>query len=104
MVDFCESPPIFLVKNEGDLARKAAQVVWEPPIFHDNSLGDGLNLTLSIEGKIVNHLNPRHVLPIGKTSQILYEVTDSSGNLAQCQMDLTLQGKHFLYPNAQKPS
>ena len=92
VVDFCESPPIFLVKNEADLARNKAQVEWDPPIFHDNSLGDALNLTLSIEGKNVPSLNSKYILPLGKASQVLYEVTDLAGNVAQCQMEITLQG------------
>ena len=92
MVDFCESPPIFLVKNERDLARNKAQVEWDPPIFHDNSLGDALNVTLSIQGQSTADLKTKHVLPIGKTTEIIYEVSDSAGNNAQCQMEITLQG------------
>ena len=42
VVDFCESPPIFLVQNSDDLAREKAEVEWDPPIFHDNSLKDVL--------------------------------------------------------------
>ena len=42
VVDFCESPPIFLVQNSDDLAREEAMVEWDPPIFHDNSLKDVL--------------------------------------------------------------
>ena len=38
VVDFCESPPIFLVQNSDDLANEEAEVEWDPPIFHDNSL------------------------------------------------------------------
>ena len=41
-MDFCESPPIFLVQNSDDLAREKAEVEWDPPIFHDNSLKDVL--------------------------------------------------------------
>ena len=41
-MDFCESPPIFLVQNSDDLAREKAMVEWDPPIFHDNSLKDVL--------------------------------------------------------------
>ena len=92
VVDFCESPPIFLVKNERDLARNKAQVEWDPPIFHDNSLGDALNVTLSIQGQSTADLKTKHVLPIGKTTEIIYEVSDSAGNNAQCQMEITLQG------------
>ena len=92
VVDFCESPPIFLVKNERDLARNKAQVEWDPPIFHDNSLGDALNVTLSIHGQSASDLKTKHILPIGKTTEIIYEVSDSAGNNAQCQMEITLQG------------
>ena len=92
VVDFCESPPIFLVKNEADLARNKAQVEWDPPIFHDNSLGDGLNMTLSIQGKAAPDLITKHILPIGKSTEVIYVPTDLSGNVAQCQMEITLQG------------
>ena len=44
VVDFCESPPIFLVQNSDDLAREEAMVEWDPPIFHDNSLKDVLGV------------------------------------------------------------
>ena len=43
-MDFCESPPIFLVQNSDDLAREEAMVEWDPPIFHDNSLKDVLGV------------------------------------------------------------
>ena len=34
-----------------------------------------------------------HVLPIGETTQIMYEAKDEAGNSAHCQIDVTLQGR-----------
>ena len=93
-VDFCEAPPIFLVQNESDLKRKKAEVHWSSPIFHDNSLKDIVDLTMAIGNDTKPHLEPRHVFPIGKTTKVVYEAKDQSGNTAKCKMDITVQGTY----------
>ena len=102
IVDFCEAPPIFLVQNESDLKRKQALVNWNPPIFHDNSLKDISNLTMTIGNGNGNNLTTKisnanvdssHIFSIGKTTRVVYEARDQSGNAAKCQMDIILQGK-----------
>ncbi len=99
VVDFCESPPIFLVTNEQDLERKSAEVTWDPPIFHDNSLKDVLNVTLVLGNDPVKHSPPHatHVLPIGQTTQIKYTAKDEAGNEAFCDMEITVQGSTTMY-------
>ena len=92
-VDFCEAPPIFLVQNESDLKKGQAEVEWSPPIFHDNSLQDVFNMTLLIENEIKTTLAAKHVFPIGKSTHVTYEARDKSGNVAKCEMEITVQGK-----------
>lgn len=101
-MDFCEAPPIFLVQNESDLKRKQALVNWNPPIFHDNSLKDISNLTMTIGNNLTStkisttstnaNVDSGHMFPIGKTTRVVYEARDQSGNAAKCQMDISLQG------------
>ena len=92
IVDFCQSPPIFLVTNPQDLGRKKALVSWDPPIFHDNSLKDLLDLTLTIEngGKAKAGVSSL-ILSMGETT-LNYEATDEAGNTAKCTMKIKLQG------------
>jgi hypothetical protein len=92
-VDFCDSPPIFLVDQDSDLARKEATVEWSPPLFHDNSLQDVIvDMTMTIGNKSLSNVDSQHVFPIGKTTQIQYQARDESGNTAFCTVDITLQG------------
>jgi hypothetical protein len=47
VVDFCQSPPIFLVDSPDDLERGyVTDIEWSEPIFHDNSLED---VTVDVE-------------------------------------------------------
>lgn len=92
-MDFCEAPPIFLVQNESDLKKGQAEVEWAPPIFHDNSLQDVFNMTLLIQNEIKSTLAAKHVFPIGKSTHVTYEARDKSGNVAKCEMEITVQGK-----------
>ena len=106
IVDFCEAPPIFLVQNESDLKRKQALVNWNPPIFHDNSLKDISNLTMTIGNNLTStkisttsinaNVDSGHMFPIGKTTRVVYEARDQSGNAAKCQMDIILQGTKWM--------
>lgn len=41
VIDFCQSPPIFLVDSSDDISRGfITDIEWSEPIFHDNSLDD----------------------------------------------------------------
>lgn len=93
-MDFCESPPIFLVKDEADLSRNLAEVAWDPPIFHDNSL-QSLTIMMAIDEtqKMVTGADSKLVVPIGKTTKITYQALDQAGNVAHCGMDITVQCK-----------
>lgn len=97
-MDFCTSPPIFLVKNEADLAQGEAKVEWDPPIFHDNSLQDVLDVSLKIGQQNLKTIEEAsHVLPIGQSTQVIYEAKDEAGNSAFCSMEITLQGNYFYF-------
>lgn len=97
MVDYCESPPIFLVKNEEDLAQNEAKVSWNLPIFHDNSLKDVVDMTLLINGQLTNQ-QENYILPIGETTLVKYVAKDQANNEAVCLMEIILQAHHCILP------
>ncbi|CAB4066558.1 CSMD [Lepeophtheirus salmonis] len=77
VVDVCSSPPVFLTQNEWE------NVEWDEPIFHDNSLKE-LQVTKSRDfGRF----------DIG-TTIVHYTATDTFGNVATCDVEITLL-KHF---------
>ena len=102
VVDYCQSPPIFLVTKPSDLAQKRAKVTWKPPIFHDNSLKDALDLTLVIRSgnadKVVFRKTPlsEHILPMETQNVLKYIAQDDAGNEASCEMKIKLQGTIFV--------
>jgi len=88
VIDFCQSPPIFLVDSKADLDKGyISDIEWTEPIFHDNSLDD---ISTSVE--ITTHGEPTfgHYV-IGETAEAAYTATDSSGNNVTCTMKITVQ-------------
>ena len=104
-VDFCSSPPVYLVDNLDDLKLGRALVDWSDPVFHDNSrqpLTTARTIVTSTQssgGKVLDDSGKSiGLFPIGETSQVLYKVTDASGNNASCTLNITLQGiDEYLY-------
>lgn len=83
IVDFCQSPPVFLINNDEDVA---SEVEWDEPIFHDNSLEP---LKISKSHEFGN-------FPLGVTT-VTYLAWDSSGNKATCQIDIEIQGQPWRF-------
>ena len=52
-----------------------------------------MSITLLIQFRVEYDEKSIGVFPIGETSQVIYNATDSSGNFATCTMNITLQGK-----------
>ena len=94
---------MYLVDNQDDLKLGQALVDWSDPVFHDNSRqplttartmvtsshrdsSSGGGEVLDDSGKSIG------LFPIGETSQVVYKVTDASGNNASCTLNITLQG------------
>ena len=88
-MDFCQSPPIFLVDSKEDLEKGfITDIEWSEPIFHDNSLDD-----LAIDVDITtNGLFADGRFAIGQTTEVRYKATDSSGNNSTCSMEISVQG------------
>lgn len=77
MVENCVDPPIFLVSNH----KGADNVTWDEPIFHDNS---GKKLIV----KASHHQGAS--FPLG-TTEITYNVSDRSENIARCIIKITVE-------------
>ena len=73
MIDFCESPPDFITATED------VDIEWDEPLFHDNSR-EPLTITQT-------HQFGR--FKFGDTD-VIYTATDSSGNTAQCKINIRL--------------
>ena len=100
-VDYCSSPPVYLIDNEDDIGRGRALVDWSDPVFHDNSRTPLTTARTIVTKSQERQLEPDNgksigLFPIGETSQVLYTVTDASGNNASCTLNITLQGKYLL--------
>ncbi len=81
-MEFCQSPPIFLVNSASASASAATDVEWDEPVFSDNS-GDKLR---------VSRTHEFGTFPLGSTG-VGYTATDSSGNVAVCNMTVRVQGE-----------
>ena len=92
MVDFCSSPPIFLVDNRQDILAGHAVVDWSDPIFHDNSLQPLKIDQIGPKGLLNTEGSSIATFAIGETTQVTYIATDTSGNEASCALNITLQG------------
>ena len=75
VIDSCVSPPIFLARE------KSVQVIWDEPIFSDNS-GHPVQ---------VNSSHEPGPFPFGET-QVTYVAWDESGNNSTCIITITVQG------------
>lgn len=73
-VDQCESPPTFLLRDRN------ASVVWDEPVFSDNS---GRPPT-------VERSHDPGRFPLGET-QVVYTATDESGNNSTCTLVIRVQ-------------
>ena len=78
IIDFCQSPPVFLTNNGENVA---GNVEWDEPIFHDNSK-DPIK---------INKTHGFGDFPLGST-KVTYVATDSSGNQATCDLTIEVQG------------
>jgi hypothetical protein len=89
VVDFCQSPPIFLVDAPEDLERGfITDIEWSEPIFHDNSLDE---LSVDVDITTNGHFADGR-FAIGQTTKVNYKATDSSGNNSTCSMEIVVQG------------
>ncbi len=80
VVDFCASPPPFLINGDSDVA---TDVEWDEPIFHDNDPSKELNITSTRKFGDFS---------LGDT-RLRYTAIDAAGNQAHCDIVVSVKGK-----------
>lgn len=84
IVENCNDPLTFYT----DLDEGLENVIWEEPVFYDNS-----KTSVQVNQ---SHRPGEGVFPIGQT-RIFYSATDKYGNLANCVLNITVEGTLILF-------
>ncbi|XP_032687514.1 sushi, von Willebrand factor type A, EGF and pentraxin domain-containing protein 1-like isoform X2 [Odontomachus brunneus] len=77
-IENCNDPPTFYT----DIDEGLKNVIWEEPVFYDNS-----KTSVQVNQ---SHRSGEGVFPIGQT-RIFYSATDKYGNLANCVLNITVE-------------
>lgn len=78
-IENCMDPSIFYTDLESGLDN----VIWDEPVFYDNS-----RISVLINQ---SHRPGEDVFPIGQT-KVFYNATDKYGNRASCILNITVEG------------